>query len=204
MTMMDINNMIIAREGHMEVMQAIKERRSIRRYTDAPVSDKDLETVLEAARWAPSWANNQCWRFIIVRDPEIKERIANTLPPDNRALTAIRTAPILIVVCAKIGRSGYIRGEQVREQGDYWFMFDVGLAMQNLTLAAHSLGLGTVHVGWFDAKRVREILGVPEGTAVVEITPLGYPDERPIAPRRRELSEIVFHERYGEGRREIP
>ena len=76
-------------------------------------------------------------------------------------------------------------------------MFDVALAMQNLTLAAHSLGLGTVHVGLFDAKRVADILEVPPGFCVVEMTPLGYPDEKPTARPRKGLSEIVFYNKYG-------
>ena len=181
----------------MELMQAIKDRRSIRRYTSTPVSEEDLMTVLEAARWAPSWSNTQCWRFIVVRDHQIKETIAQALPQENVAVQAIREAPLVIVVCAKLGRSGYIRREKATDKGGYWFMFDVALAMENLVLAAHSLGLGTVHVGWFDAEKVAEILEVPEGMAVVEMTPLGHPDERPRPPGRKELSEIVFYDRYG-------
>lgn len=76
-------------------------------------------------------------------------------------------------------------------------MFDLGLAMQNLVLAAHSLGLGTVHVGAFDDRKAAEILGVPEGFALVEMTPLGYPDGESRAPARKELSELVFHDRWG-------
>ena len=77
-------------------------------------------------------------------------------------------------------------------------MFDVALAMQNLTLAAHALGLGTLHIGLFDAAKVAESLALPEEVAVVEIMALGYPDEKPIAPPRKALSEFVFHERYGQ------
>jgi len=83
------------------------------------------------------------------------------------------------------------------DKGDYWFMFDVALAMQNLALAAHSLGLGTVHVGLFDAQKVATILGVPDGFCVVSITPVGYPDEKPSAKQRKGLSEIVFHDKFG-------
>jgi nitroreductase len=75
-------------------------------------------------------------------------------------------------------------------------MFDTALAMQNLTLAAHAIGLGTVHLGLFDAKEVARILDVPDGAVVVEMTPLGYPDEQPIVPRRKELSEIVSKDRF--------
>jgi nitroreductase len=69
--------------------------------------------------------------------------------------------------------------------------------MQNLTLAAHALGLGTVHIGAFDAIKVAETLGVPEGYAVVAMTPLGYPDEAPNPRPRKELNEIVFYDKFG-------
>jgi len=185
----------------MEVMQAIKERRSIRKYKPDPVSDEAIDTVLDAARWAPSWANTQCWRFVVVRDPEVRAKLADTLRArtpgkENRAAAAIRSAPVAIVACAELGRSGYYKGgEQATDKGD-WFMFDVALAMQNLALAAHAIGLGTVHVGLFDAKEVAKILDVPANVAVVEMTPLGYPDEEPTAPARKELAEIVFQGNY--------
>ena len=80
----------------MEALEAIKTRRSIRKYKPAPVDDKTLEPVLEAAHWAPSWANTQCWRFIVVRDSDIKNKLANTLvgvsDKPNRASEAVRHA----------------------------------------------------------------------------------------------------------------
>jgi len=185
----------------MDVMQAIKERRSVRRYRADPVSDEALNAVLEAAQWAPSWTNTQCWRFVVVLEPEMKQRLAAALKPlpsggPNPAAGAIAGAPVIIVSCAQLGRSGYYRGERSTARDD-WYMFDVGLAMQNLTLAAHALGLGTVHVGLFDDRAVAEVLDVPEGIAVVSMTPLGHPDETPKTPPRKELSDIVFRERYG-------
>ena len=189
----------------MEVLEAIKTRRSIRKYKPAPVDDKSVEIVLEAARWAPSWANTQCWRFIVVRDSGVKNRLADALiavgDRPNRAADAIKSAPVAVVACDELGKSGYYYrepGGPATDKGD-WYMFDVALAMQNLTLAAHSLGLGTVHVGAFDAKRVETILGLPEGFCVVEMTPLGYPEvESVVKPgKRKELSEIVSQDKFG-------
>ena len=180
----------------MEIISAIKTRRSIRRYKADPVKEEDLRVVLEAARWAPSWRNSQCWRFVVVRDPRVKAELADALSPGNAATSAVREAPVVIAACAELGKSGYKRGEVCTDKGD-WFMFDVALAMQNLVLAAWSLGLGTVHVGWVDAKKAAEILQLPQDIVFVEITPLGYPDEEPAASPRKELSEIVFHDRYG-------
>jgi nitroreductase len=194
----------------MEVMEAIKARRSIRKYKTAPVDDKTLEAVLEAARWAPSWANTQCWRFVVVRDSDIRNRLADTAitvssSRPNTGAEAMRDAPVAIVACAELGKAGYRRGkpdtDEVRQpatdKGD-WYMFDVALAMQNLVLAAHALGLGTVHIGAFDAKKAAAVLGVPEGFCVVEMTPLGYPDEDRTSVRK-ELSEIVYYDKYGAG-----
>jgi nitroreductase len=185
----------------MDLMQAIKERRSVRKYRPDPVSDEDLNAVLEAARWAPSWTNTQCWRFVVARDPETKQKLAGALKDlapgvENPSAGAIRSAPIVVAACAELGKSGYYKGEQATNKGD-WFMFDVALAMQNLTLAAHSIGLGTVHVGLFDDSAMGEALEVPEGVAVVELTPLGYPDEAPNAPPRKDIADITFRERYG-------
>jgi len=180
----------------LEVLDAIKSRRSIRRYKTTPVDDKTVELVLEAARWAPSWANTQCWRFVVVRDTSIKDELGTVLSPGNPATEAVRNAPVVIVACAELGKAGCYRGEPTTDKGD-WFMFDVALAMQNLVLAAHSLGLGTVFVGAFDAKKAATILGVPEGFCVVAITPLGYPDHQPGAVPRKELSDIIFYDKYG-------
>lgn len=189
----------------MDVFQAIKERRSIRKYKPDPVSDEDLDAVLEAARWAPSWGNSQCWKFVVVRDAERRNKLADTLLSmrsgrDNPASLAMRNAPIVIVACGELGRSGFKRVEEERvfatDKGD-WFMYDVALAMQNLTLAAHALGLGTVHIGAFDAGAAARVIDVPEGTVVVSLTPLGHPDEEPEARPRKEPEEIIFREGFG-------
>lgn len=183
----------------MEMLQVIKGRRSIRKYKPMSVTEEDLNAVLEAARWAPSWANTQCWQFVLVRAPEVKAKLAETLPSTNPALSAITDAPVVIVACAELKKSGYRKGEPLTNKGD-WFMFDTALALQNLVLMAHSLGLGTVHVGRFDAEKAAQILEVPEDIVVVELIPLGYADEVPEVRRRRELSEIVFYEKYGQRR----
>lgn len=190
----------------MDVMQAITERRSIRKYRTEPVTEEALHTILEAARWAPSWANTQCWRLIVVRDEETRSKLAETLRGTrtgrkNAATEAVRNAPVVIVACAERKLSGYYKSEDEQrvpatDKGEWWFMFDVGLAMQNVALAARALGLGTVHVGLFDASEVARILGIPENIAVVELMPLGRPDEEPPTRPRKAISEFVFDERY--------
>jgi nitroreductase len=181
----------------MEVMEAIRARRSVRRFQSTLIKESDLEAILEAARWAPSWANTQCWKFIVVRDDNIKAKLAETLSTNNPATEAIRKAPVVIAACAELKKSGFYGGEPATGRDD-WYMFDVALAMENLVLTAHSLGLGTVHVGYLDAKEAAKVLELPEGIVCVELCPLGYPEGEPKTPRRKELSEIVFYEKYGQ------
>lgn len=184
----------------MELKQAILERRSIRKYKANPVSDSQVKAIMEAARWAPSWANTQCTRFVVIRDTLTKNQLADIIKESrNPAAEAVRTAPVVIAACAQLKASGYYKGEVRTDKGD-WFMFDVALALQNLTLAAHEQGLGTVHIGLFDAPKAAKVLGLPHDAALVELLPLGYPDEHPDPRPRKELSEIVFYEKYGQSK----
>jgi nitroreductase len=133
---------------------------------------------------------------VVVRDPEIKGRLSETLSPNNPSTGAIANAPIVIVACAKTGIAGHYKGQPSTDKGD-WYMFDVALAMQNLVLAAHSMGLGTVHVGAFDALEVAKILRVPPDIAVVEMTPVGVPQKEVPPPPRKDLSQLIYYDRYG-------
>jgi nitroreductase len=179
----------------MDLMEAIKGRRSIRKYKPDPIPEDALQKIMEAVRWSPSWANTQCWEVIIVKDPNIKSSLANTLTKTNPSLSSMTEAPIVLVLCGRKGVSGFKKGEAATVKGD-WLMFDTGIAMQNLCLTAYSLGLGTVVVGLFDHKKVEEILGVPQESEVVAMTPLGYPVAEGSAPKRKEPSEFIFYEKY--------
>ncbi len=179
----------------MDLMDAIKGRRSIRKYKPDPVPEEAFRTLMEAVRWSPSWANTQCWEAIVIKDPKIKSELASALPKTNPALSSMTEAPLILVLCGKKGVSGFKKGEATTVKGD-WLMFDTGIAMQTLCLTAHSLGLGTVVVGNFDHKKVEEILEVPQNVEVIAITPLGYPATEGITPKRKEPSEFVFFEKY--------
>jgi nitroreductase len=186
----------------MDALEAIKNRRSIRKYKSDPVDDSKLEIVLEAARQAPSWSNTQCWKFIAVRSSATRAALAEAVLPvptlgSNPATNAIRTAPVVIVACAQKKVSGYFNGQAATDKGEYWYMFDVALSMENLMIAAAALGLGTVHVGLFDNRKVAQILDIPEGYCVVEMSPLGYPEFQPNPRPRKTMAEIVFHEKFG-------
>ena len=179
----------------MDTIEAIKTRRSIRKYEDTPVTDEQLQTILEAVQWAPSWANCQCWEMVVVKDPAIKEKLSATLSPGNPSAEAVKSAPIVLVGCAKKGTSGFYKGQALTSKGD-WLMYDMGLAMQNLCLAAQSIGLGTVLIGAFNIEDAEKVLGVPEDAAVVAMTPLGVPAAESRAPKRRAIEEFVHHDKY--------
>ena len=171
------------------------DRRSIRRFTTAAVEDDKLSIIFEAARWAPSWANSQCCEMVVVKDGEIKKQLSEILSKKNPATLAVANAPVVLVVCGVLEKSGFYNGKALTKFGD-WFMYDLGLVTQNICLAAHQQGLGTVIVGAFDHDKTKEILNVPQGREVVAILPLGYPDHEPPAPKRKSLEELVRYDRY--------
>ncbi len=179
-----------------DLMTLIRERRSIRKYEDRPVADEILQQVLEAVRWAPSWANTQCWEVVVVRDAKVKEQLQATLPPKgNPALKAMVKAPIVLVLCAKVQVSGYYK-EQVTTQFGDWMLYDLGIATQNLCLMAHNLGLCTVIVGLFDHQKARKAVQLPEGYEVITMIPLGYPAKSGKAPKRKEIADFTHYEQW--------
>ncbi|HOJ43360.1 MAG TPA: nitroreductase family protein [Syntrophorhabdaceae bacterium] len=181
----------------MDLMKVIHERRSVRRYKPDPIPEEIILEILNAARVAPSWANTQVLRYIVVKDNKIKESLKEALSPTNPAREAFSQAPIVICQVAQKGISGFKKGEPVTVKGD-WFMFDAGIAMEHVVLAAWNFGLGTVHVGSFDAEKAEKVLNIPQGFTIVEMTPVGYFDEVPKPTPRKPLSEYVFLNTFGE------
>lgn len=181
----------------METLEAIKSRRSIRKFSDQPVEPEKLQAVLEAVQQAPSWSNRQCWSLVVVQDQEARNRISELSFVEsffaaygyksNPAQKGLTQAPIVLVACADPQQSGDLRGEQ-------YYMADLGIATQNLMLAAHDLGLGTVFVGVFDEEQLKELLGIPANIRIVGLFPLGYPaTEAKGGPPRKPLSEFVHY-----------
>lgn len=184
----------------MDTIEAINTRHSVRKFSDRPVEPEKLQAVLDAARQAPSWANMQCWRFVVVQDPAVKAGISELSYVEtffapkgyksNPAKMALAEAPVVIVACADPNQSGDLRGQQ-------YYMADVGIATENLMLAAHALGLGSVFVGVFDEKRLGELLNIPSHISIVGLFPIGYPQEAAKGgPPRKPLDEIVYYDTW--------
>lgn len=165
----------------MDVCDAIATRKSVRAYLDKPIEEEKLNAVLEAARLAPSASNRQEWRFVIVREKEVRSQIAMAAGQQM----FIAQAPVIIVACAET--DGHIM-----TCGEPCYPIDVAIALDHLTLRAVELGLGTCWIGKFNADEVKKILGIPDEIKVVQLMPLGYPVEPDaIQKKRRAFAEIV-------------
>ena len=175
-------------------MEAIKGRRSIRRFTDQALRDQEVETLLEAVRWTPSWANTQVWEVILVRDPAQRQELAETMKM-NPGARAVVEAPLVVAMAGRLNISGCAQGRPLTDKGD-WYMFDLGLATQNLCLAAYGLGLGSVVIGFFDTARVKRILGLPEELEITVLVPVGHPARESRIPPRRRTEEFTHHDRF--------
>jgi nitroreductase len=181
----------------MDFYDVVKTRKSVRSYKQDRVPEDVLLRILEAARLAPSWANKQCWRYVIVDEPGLISDIAP-------AVVKAFGAPVMIVLCADPAQSGQ------REGKDY-YLVDAAISMEHLVLAAAAEGLGTCWVaGRLEEASIRQALGVPDNLRVVAITPLGYPAEGGLgnifggvmgaaigASNRKPMGEIAFHNHYG-------
>ncbi|MGD9498204.1 MAG: nitroreductase family protein [Armatimonadota bacterium] len=170
----------------MTVMEAIRHRFSVRQFKPYEVEEEKLERVLEAARLAPSARNLQEWRFVVVREPEMRAALAEAANGQR----FVAEAPVVIVACA-------ITSEHVMSCGLHCFPIDVAIAMAYMTLVAVEEELGTCWIGAFNADRVKDLLGIPADVIVVGLLPIGYPAGEPPRKKRLSLAEIVMHERWG-------
>lgn len=166
-------------------------RRSIRRFLDAPVEPAKLRACLEAARIAPSAHNVQPWRFIVVDDPGLKDRLAAAaFSGIYRGSMFAAKAPVILVILARPGRAFARLGSRI--QGMPFYLLDIGIAGEHIVLQAEELGLATCWMGWFNYRQARRVLDIPRTFKIVAMMPLGYAEKRPTRqPPRRSLEEIV-------------
>jgi nitroreductase len=172
----------------MECMDVIKGRRSIRKFKDLAVGKEIIEDLISAARMAPSSGNLQARDFIIVTNEITKHKLTKAALGQS----FIEQAPVVIVVAANIERSSRI----YKSRGELYAIMDASASIENMLLAAHSMGLGACWVGAFDEAQVCELLGIPKKTKPVGIIPLGYPGEQPSAPPRIVQDRVVHGEKW--------
>ncbi|NQV08140.1 nitroreductase family protein [bacterium] len=198
-------------------LTAIRERRSVRSFTSEPVTDQQVEAILEAGRWAPSGLNSQPWAFVVAREPQIRAAMGDILRRITYSWKGFATAPVLIVVSV----------DSSRDPGH--FVEDGAVAAHNLCLAAQSLGLASSWAGIY-AKRARRgsvqyalkaLLSLPRPHRIIAVIPIGVARHE-TKTSRRPLAEMVHHDRFhplpdsrpqarqtpssdpGEGTRELP
>jgi nitroreductase len=169
----------------MDFLELVASRYSVRSYESRPVEQDKLDRVLEAVRLAPSGSNRQPWKFVVVRDPEVRRQ----LMPACMNQPHIAQAPVVI---AGVG----LMPERMMHCDIPGDPVDLSIAMDHLTLAATSEGLGTCWIGAFDQDKVRQVLGIPESAKVVEVMTLGYPADEPRAKSRKSMDEIVCYDRW--------
>jgi len=172
----------------MECIEAIKGRRSIRKFKDQPVEKELIGQLLDAAQMAPSAGNLQARDFIVISDKTTKQKLAKAAMGQS----FIEEAPVAIVVIANIERSSHI----YRSRGELYAIQDAAAGIENLLLAAHSMGLGACWVGAFDEAKVSELLGTPNKTKPVAIIPVGYPGEQASAPPRMVQDRLAHWEKW--------
>jgi len=176
----------------MDVMEAIRNRRSVRAYAETPIPAEVMGRMRQALRYAPSACNNQPWRFILVEDAAVREEVA-TAAKNQRWMAK---APVIVVACGMPDRAYQHMGGHGNS-----VEIDLAIAVDHLTLAAVAEGLGTCWIGAFSEEQVKRVLGVPDDVKVVALTPLGYPASpdliAPVAEARRKTeAELFSTDRY--------
>jgi nitroreductase len=171
----------------VKVIEAIKNRRSIRSYKSTPITDDLLQRVLGAARLAPSANNAQPWKMVVVRNEEMKLKVAQAANNKNW----LAEAPVIIVACgipedADAYMGGYMNS----------FPVDVAIALDHLMLMAASEGLASCWIGHFNEDKIKNLLGIPEDIHIVALLPIGYPNEEKEPSGRKHISELISYDKY--------
>ena len=169
----------------MDVYEAIRKRLSIRKYKPDDVPQETIESLLEAMRLAPSGKNGQPWKFIVIRDAELRQKLV----PACKGQKFVGEAPVVICACG-------FEEKCYQKMGGYWksYPVDIGVAFAHLSLAAVAEGLGTCWIGAFYEAQVKEILGIPADMRVTSMMTLGYPAESPAARPRKKLEDVIVYD----------
>lgn len=174
----------------MEFQNLIESRRSVRKYADKEVTREQIEEIIRAAQEAPSWKNQQTSKYYCVLSKEKREEIRTTCFPSFNEQRSLNAA--LIVTAYEKNNVGFDdNGQPINELGNGWGCYDLGLQNMIFMLKARELGLDTLVMGIRDGQKLRAALNIPENEEIGAVLALGYADEEPKKPRRRELSDIA-------------
>ncbi len=170
-------------------------RASVRRYIDKGVSREDIRLCLEAARLAPSACNSQPWKFVVVDKRRLKDDLCEKAFSGIYKMNAFaKSAPVIVAVVSE--KSTFFARIGGRFRGTQYCLMDVGMACEHFALQAAGLGMGTCHLGWFDEKAVKRVLGIPRKKKVDILISVGFFEGTPRPKNRRPLEEISSYNRY--------
>jgi len=176
----------------MSVKEIIAQRRSIRRYLDKSVEREKILECLEAARLAPSADNVQPWRFLVIDDPELKDKFTKEIFSGIYSISKFAAkAPVLIMILARLDIIANRIGKQI--QNIHFYLIDTGIAGEHIVLQAEELGIGTCWIGWFNSRKARKVLNIPRKYKIVSLISMGYYEQKPSREKKRKrLEEIVW------------
>lgn len=180
----------------MDFLDLAKRRQSTRKYdTNRPIEAEKIRTIIEAARIAPSACNAQPWHFIVVDEPELKNKVADAASAKLLGMNHFtKQAPVhILVVEEKVNLSSSI-GSFVKDKN--FAYVDIGIAASHICLAAESLGLGSCILGWFNESKIKKLLNIPESKRVLLDIIIGYPDQDIRTKKRKSTQEIVSYNTY--------
>lgn len=180
----------------MELVDGIRDRRSVRRFQNRKIDREDIGKIVEVARFAPSWKNTQISKYIFVDDAEKKQQLASEkcMYGFKYNIKTIENAPAVVILIYEEGKSGFEKdGSFSTPKEDRWQMFDAGIAAQTFCLVAYDNGLGTVIMGYFDEEEIKKVIEIPAGFQIGAIIPIGYPEGETKAPARKSADELVTY-----------
>lgn len=177
------------------MLSLINSRQSERRYLDRPVEQEKIDRITEAGRLSPSACNGQPWRFIVVDDPELRHKVATATESEIlRMNTFVHQAPVLIVIVREKSNFTSRAGDLVKKR-DY-SLIDIGIATASMVYQATAEGLGTCILGWFDEKKIRELLGIPKLKRVELVISVGYTENQHRNKTRKSPGEVISSNSY--------
>jgi nitroreductase len=181
----------------LALIDLVRHRKSVRNFLDTPVEKDKIMMCLEAARLAPSASNSQPWKFIVVDDRDVKNRLCDSAFGGIYAINSFcKTAPVIVAVVSE--KSKFLARIGGVFRGTRYYLIDVGIACEHFVLQAEDLGLGTCWIGWFNEKAVKSILGVPQNKKIDILIALGYYERGRLGPEhgREPMDRIASFNSY--------
>ena len=181
----------------MALLDLLKYRKSVRNFLDRPVEREKIMMCLEAARVAPSAGNSQPWKFIVVDDRRLKNKLCNAAFSGIYSINAFcKTAPVMVVVISE--KSKFLARIGGMFRGTKYYLIDIGAAIEHFVLEAEDLGLGTCWIGWFNERAVKPILNIPQHKKIDILIALGYYDREKLGPEhgREPMDKIASFNSY--------